>query len=506
MAKLDENRNTDVAGSIAGYYYQILLACKEISRYDVIQEVGVETGADVNVISKSKTVMNIEAKLHKDNFSRYAADIVKTIYNFYTAYDENIKSFVFSTNSSPTKECKDFFDNWGSNGEEESYIKKCILLKSVEGPCKENYKKFCENTVIQERMKKENKKEIDLLLEETLDGTGEFLYNDYAVVSNLITYEKFAKLLKFSFAGKKKREVVSEIRNEIKVNIETTLEQIGKEKLESDEYDLIIDKMIDYFLEIILLNSEDSSPKIKFKSSDYIRILENYKTLEYNHISKYKIFSCIKEMQEEEEDVIAEIDACTSGGYKDKLKENYISVQSMVLDMIAYKYNEFAEAYQLKSRTDNGLSSVLVKLTYVLSIIMTKECLSLKDVKLVLDGGVNNIQLKDFLQCVYKKSLSNAYRHMKKIIAELICKYQEEALIDENQIFVVDADYKNCGRPCEVNGLEPEVYNITETEENYKYYLLFCHLNYKCTTCLDIDDEDGYHRFKCGGGNLCRKI
>ena len=51
MAELDRKRSTDVPGSIAGFYYQILLACKEVSRYGEVEEVGVETGADVNVIT-----------------------------------------------------------------------------------------------------------------------------------------------------------------------------------------------------------------------------------------------------------------------------------------------------------------------------------------------------------------------------------------------------------------------------------------------------------------------
>ena len=108
MAELDRKRSTDVPGSIAGFYYQILLACKEVSRYGEVEEVGVETGADVNVITVSKGVVNIEAKLHQDNFGKYAEDIVKTIYNFYKSDDKNIEKLVFSTNAAPTQSCKLF--------------------------------------------------------------------------------------------------------------------------------------------------------------------------------------------------------------------------------------------------------------------------------------------------------------------------------------------------------------------------------------------------------------
>ena len=508
MAELDKKRNTDVPGSIAGYYYQILLACREISRYGDIEEVGVETGADVNVISKSKGIMNIEAKFHQDNFGRYAEDIVKTIYNFYTGYDKSIKEFVFSTNSSPNKECRKFFENWGKNGDEERYIKKCILMKSVQGPCKAKYEKFCKNPKIQAKKAALDKKEIDLLVEETLDGKGQFLYEDYAVENSEISYAEFIGLMKFSFAGKKKQEMISEIRKEIKSNIEKTLIKLGKKSLESDETDLIINEMIDHFLEIISFNSEDNTRTKRFTSSDYIRILNNYDTIEEKHISKYQIFSCIQAMQEEEENVIEEIQTCASVIDRDKMKDNYLCVQRKVLNMLAEPdgYQAFVQAYQLKPNKNVGVASIVVKIVYALSIMMTKENLSLEDVELILTESTNNIRLRDFLQCAYKKSFSSAYRHMRRIVAELICKYQEETHIDENQIFVVDADYKNNGMPCQVKELKPEVYSITETDENYNDYLLFCHMNYKCTKCLDINDDAGYRRFKYGGGNLCKRI
>lgn len=507
MADLEKNRNTDVPGSIAGYYYQILLACREISRYGEVEEVGVETGADVNVVSVSKNIVNIEAKFHQDNFGKFADDIVKTIYNFYTAYDKNIKKLIFTTNAAPTKGCINFFKNWGMNGNEERYIKECILLKSVEGQCKTAFEKFCNDPKIQMRATTENKKYTDLLIEETLDGTGKFQYDDFAVINPLITYKDFIRIMTFSFASMKKQQLISEIRNNIKENIASTISTLGMKQLEADEYDLVINKIIDCFLEVISLNSQNKS-NIRIKSADYIKIIKNYYTIEEKHISKYQLFSCIQSMQEEEESVLNDIRNRAPISEIDLLEENYKHVQELIFNKIADPdgYSSFSNTYNLKPNGSTGVAEILIKIVYVLTIIMTKEHLTISDIELIFQEGISNIRLHNFTEWSYKKSFSSGYRRMKEIVAELISNYHEEACINEKQIFIIDADYRNDGKPCDNVNLIPEVYDITQADENYNDYLMFCQMNYKCTKCLDINDDTGYKMFKCGGGNLCKRI
>lgn len=506
MVELDRKRSTDVPGSIAGFYYQILLACKEVSRYGEVEEVGVETGADVNVITVSKGVVNIEAKLHQDNFGKYAEDIVKTIYNFYKSDDKNIEKLVFSTNAAPTQSCKLFFENWGTNGTEENYIKECILRKSVDGPYKKAFEKFCADLYIQKRAEKDNRKYIDLLVEETLSGTGKYQYEDYAVTNKKITYKDFIKLLNFSFAHKKKRAYISEIRTDIMKNINDTICKIGLKPLETEECDIVINKMIDYFLDVILLNSQNNSSK-RVTSADYVNIIKNYQKIEEKHISKYQIFACLQSMQREEEEIREDIKNRASSTERDALEENYKFVQEIMLTKMASPdgYMSFIQSYQLKANPVADISIILIKIVYALSIIMTKEHLKINDIEILCQKSINNIRVRNFIECSYKKSFSSAYRTMDRIVAELIRMYQRNANINENQVFIVDAEYKDNGEPCK-GVLNPEVYNITQTDENYNDYLLFCSMNYKCTRCLDINDQTGYNKFKYGGGNLCKKI
>jgi hypothetical protein len=508
MAELKKDRNTDVPGSIAGYYYQILLACREISQYGIVEEVGVETGADVNVVSVSKEILNIEAKFHMKNFGKYAEDIVKTIFNFYTSYEKNVKKFIFSTNVSPTKECKEFFENWGKNGNEIRYIKECILLKSVECESKEVFEQFCNEQDVKNEVEKGEKTYIKVLIEETLgSGTGKFQYGDFAVINPLITYEDFAKLLHFSFACKKKQDLVSKIRDDIKENINNTLASLGMKHLEREESDLVINKLIDCFLEKILQNSQ-SKCNNRVKSEEYVNIVKNYKSIEEKHIFKYKIFSCIQLMQEEELLVLQDIRKRAPVEDIDILEENYKCIQEMILCKISTTcgYDSFANTYTLKSINNINVAEILIKIVYILTIIMSKEKLAIEDVEFIFDQGINNIKLQNVMECSFKKTSSNAYRRMEEILGELICKFHEDTNINENQIFIIDADYRNKGKPCESLNLMPEVYDITQSDENFKDYQMFYHMNYKCTKCLDIDDVDGYDRFKCGGGNLCKKI
>ncbi|RHW65283.1 hypothetical protein DZC34_10455 [Clostridium botulinum] len=112
------DKSTNVPATIAGYYYQILLACREITKLKNDKDcVGIEAYADVRIeenkqviyddkliIKKYKT--SLEAKFHKGNFYRFDKDIIKTIYNFYR-YTPNDKQFIFSTNVSITGKDKE---------------------------------------------------------------------------------------------------------------------------------------------------------------------------------------------------------------------------------------------------------------------------------------------------------------------------------------------------------------------------------------------------------------
>ena len=110
MAKPDLKRNTDVPATIAGFYYQIVIACREICQ-DHVKEVGIENGADIAIIYDNSQKTYIEAKLHGAKFSRFSEDIQKTIYNFYNSYEKanQVQKMIFTTNTDISNKDKVFF-------------------------------------------------------------------------------------------------------------------------------------------------------------------------------------------------------------------------------------------------------------------------------------------------------------------------------------------------------------------------------------------------------------
>jgi len=133
--------STDVKHSIAGFYYQLLIACNELVAIatDFPQGyVGVEYGADIRV--KTDNDNYIEAKFYKnEDFSRYSEAIRHTIYNFYHTFRENKaeSSFNIGTNVPISKSDIDFFAEWEKKNFETPedyihYVKNCLVYEYID--------------------------------------------------------------------------------------------------------------------------------------------------------------------------------------------------------------------------------------------------------------------------------------------------------------------------------------------------------------------------------------
>lgn len=116
------SRSTDVKESIAGYYYQLLIACKElcslanIKRINDQNSVGIEKGSDIKIFQMDGNETSIEAKFYKiSSFNKRSLPIIHTIYNFYNSYKSGAKSakYIFSTNVGMHDSDSDFFKKIG---------------------------------------------------------------------------------------------------------------------------------------------------------------------------------------------------------------------------------------------------------------------------------------------------------------------------------------------------------------------------------------------------------
>lgn len=90
-----------------------------------------------------------------------------------------------------------------------------------------------------------------------------------------------------------------------------------------------------------------------------------------------------------------------------------------------------------------------------------------------------NLEIVNRLYCCYKH-VSGTKTKFKNVFRNLLCNICP-AEIDEGQIIVTEGNFLRGGSPCEVDELYPEAYNIAEVDENYKDFLLFRSMNYKCT-------------------------
>jgi hypothetical protein len=512
MAKPDLSRNTDVPGTIAGFYYQIIVACRELCKINV-EEVGVETGADVVVIDKSLKKSIIETKLHLENFSRFSDDVIKTIYNFYNGYKEsdNIRQMFFVTNVGIANKDKDFFDSWGKAVDihEVRYLKEAILRKSIEShvECKEKYKQFCDEM---EKIDPSSKKSyIPELIEEVLEKKISYQYTDFAVVNSECTYEDFIKKIKFEFNNKGKCDLLAEVEKEAEEKIKEDYlalpENVINETLSSEGAEYVLSSMVKLFFDCITNNSQNHIKK-NISVTEYQKCLNDYYKNK-GSAEAYNLKLCLKTLAYDEDELINDLnlnkkeDCFFLECYSD-VKELFI--KKLQADKWSFK---FLQSYLLDMKMHDLVSEYAATITgliRMLAVILYEEKVSIEDVKLFLSDDLNNLEIVEKLRCCYKRAYGKT--NITKIIRQLL---NDDNYIDkeisENQIMIAEANYNLEGRPCEINGLLPEAYNISQTDENYKDYILFSSFNYKCTDCL-VKDDIRCKKFWEGGGGLCKKI
>lgn len=194
MAEPDMKRNTDVPSTIAGFYFQVLIACCAVCRKGV-EKVGIETGADVVVIDHKNECRYIETKLHSKNFNRFSEDVKKTIYNFYNGYknSEKIREMIFVTNVSAVRNDRELLEEWEQYCREKEneaivYIQKAVLKQSIKSndECKNKYKNFCEEKKI--NLCKDKIDYEDVLIQDIFENASAYNYECYSVVNRECTY------------------------------------------------------------------------------------------------------------------------------------------------------------------------------------------------------------------------------------------------------------------------------------------------------------------------------
>lgn len=510
MAKPDSSRNTDVPATIAGFYCQIVIACAEICKEDV-REVGIETGADVVVIDKESKKTCIESKLHSKKFGRFSDDIIKTIYNFYNDYKESeqIAKMSFVTNVGILLRDKAFFDEWGNAYDEEvRYIREAVLRKSIElhKECKENYMQFCKKMKAKGVSDKDCK---NILYEKIFDSKGIYPYADYAVENEECSYKEFIDKIEFKFYDKEKLQLLEELEMKAQKKIEQDYllisEDIGDESLSKEAAKQIFCSLVKLFFDCICENTQRGT-RNNISVSQYKKCLKDYNKNKTISEEAGKIKRILGMLAYDEEQLIDELELETEEDCK------YLECYSKVKQLFLMKIHdekgdlEFMQRYLLKESMysqENEIGNAMIGLIRMLAIILYEKRIEVKDVKLFFDNKLDNLEINNILLCCHKRAYGKT--GIGNIVRELVRNFDVFGSATTNQVIVTDSNYPTDERPCDIEELPREVYDITQTDENYKDYKFLCSINYKCPNCLKKGGST-CEKFWKGGGGLCKGI
>lgn len=513
-------KSTDVPGSIAGYYYQILLACRELtSDTPDLEAVGVEAEADVRVI-KSSTKKSIEAKFHKKNMARYDGEIIKTIYNFYRN-SHNDETLEFSTNVAPTKDHKEFFDKWNNKSltEEEMnmYILKCLFRHCCinVNNYKKNYNEY-KSSIIKKKGKEEKEPYYIDMLESNIFNVKieDDKLDNYSLVNSMTLDKEFSKKLSFTFYDTKKFDTIKKLKEDINGNLRKICKNCESAITEKD-YESIRDLMIDKFFMIIADNAELPSNHTfdeikKFSKYDLEDCINNYNGQKAVWLDNEKINNLVKALENEEENFIDNIEVVQDSARAQELINRHSEIQQLFLNKVVDidKYNEFISIYTLK-----GFDSfeVILKLINQLTILSVYKGINIDDISLFIDNNksLDNVFIKNLLNYSFK-ACPSSYRNFRKIIQVFYSNTNQKYSIDPRQIVIFQADFGFNERPCEKGEDSLNcVLDIAAVDGNLeKEIALYKSIKYRCSDCIYITDKnknilDNIHKFLCCRG--CKK-
>lgn len=512
-------KSPNVPATVAGYYYQILLACREITKLKNDEDcAGIEAYADVRIeenkqiIEDDKIIIDkyqtsLEAKFHKDSLQVFDEDITKTIYNFYR-YTSNDKQFIFSTNVAINGEDKDLLEvNWDKeefNDRKIKYIKRCILRHSVKHDTEKAFKLYKE-------AKKSEGINVDIrTLEKDIFKENKENYETYAFINKGVDYLEFAKRIKFEFHNKDKHTTIKELRDEIINNIRLNYPEY--EELINNGGNDVVNALVYEYFQIVTRNSEIKKRNPSFEDIEKLSVksmkncIEHYK----ERVKKfYEIFqknNILELLNQSENDFISTISnpMIYSGSYKDSILDNFRRLINTFQKQIRNEDNYMRIINKFSIGTGVSWSAVLDAIKQAAVIASLKKC-NLDEVAVglvakegsITNDGINNVFVANTVKYSYKKYSNSTTRSLEEFIIKF-ANGLDYSKISENQI-VVASDLLSDERPCDLREeIEEEGFlsgillNICDTNSDalQKNITYLKKIDYKCTECITFRKDD----------------
>lgn len=489
-------KSTDVKHSIAGYYYQLLLATRELlflakKSNNQLDYVAIEKGSDVRVSTQDNSY--IEAKFYKVNsFTKAANAIRHTIFNFYNDYKkkihtrDDIPNYCFVTNVPIATKDEEFFKKWTGRKiidytEYIKYIKECLVYEYIKKEKSEEFQEYKKKNPIKGLdLEKSNDSKYYLELFKYLQKNP----NEYKVYADPDMLddddiERFIERFTFEFSPTKSSKEFSIIK--IKKDIFNLIEEYDS-SVTKDELNHICNLIMEDFFNTTIL---ENSSEVTLKRMKQLFREKHEQKLEFLNNVQLKIF--IDAMKENMEDYKNYLD---EAGFEDKddVMALLIHCQEQLFgEMDISGVEEVARRYVMDSNFNSP--NLVIQMLQTMCEVAVSSQEELGEISLKGLKGLNNFSHKDNKEYCLKGTSSRYARFLQKFIHN-VEQYHNITELCDTQTVIFESNKR-----CDINKnlISSIVLDISDASVEFeKRKMLYDSLEYRCNYCLkrdsDIDD------------------
>lgn len=480
--------NTDVPESIAGYYYQILLAIRELTKLSNNEDsVGIEKGADVRIFIKNGNTSSIEAKFYKNKMNKSSEAIIHTIYNFYNNLidDDNL---YFETNVEIEDTLLDSISEVKDNSEitEEQLKYICIaIMKEFSGKNSNE-----ENKTIKDCFKEYLQNQSKLLPHE-IQFNSKVTDRHYGYY-----YEQFKNIETISFWGKeinkervkqliKKIEFRGGIKEKKYESILALKKDIGQRLTKYDIKEIHIDNVIKALVDMFLATTISNNNFDRITLEDFNSKLKSIKDNDYKISLEYYNEKFVKNIEDLDERFRTKIENFYEGTYKEKILERYSIIREIILGKLRSNIDKPIDEILKTYSYANGTITTLDKIITISTILTIYNGTDSEYIK-IIDENFKNLEI-DNETFIYKE---HDFNKGKRILGTFIRETNDDIHKMDEEAIVLFAPCTSCEKLCDVDIKNSIVFNIASVDENIQTSKFYKKLKYKCDQCIYIYDDD----------------
>jgi len=497
----------DVPATVAGFYYQALLACREIiiayrdrapdADLSAIK-VSIERGADVK-IDKGGVINSIEAKLYGGSFNEYSPAVTHSFYNFYkNAFTHS--AIQLETNvqiNIQSDDLQNFVGEWSKIPETEfgnyiKYLKLCIVY--------EIYKKYIHSRTQETREIREilsgtahrNKKDICShivgdadLFNNLCSCSGVRCFNDQSDPALLrkITVSSANRLDKPAFISELKTQCVALL-----------------EDLRFNDSNLILECLLDAFYHTTTYDHDCVDAYITLER--FNEICSTSPTYKFKHIKESDVVRVLKSYEQQDERFKREIDGCSNltVDAKNDIIKLYGESKSFFCNWMTEN-----DAKMIYDKLTNAVAppfSLIPRFSKRIAYLLHFMQKNFQDFEILLEENQPyNILLGGLLKFFYKHSDDNEFINFGvEFLKSEMNQHPNAYDKDDGAIILADIGRRICKnnnpKEKEILPYDEHAIDISSPQKTKEWIDLFNILPKSCCECLNCRDDTSCARFK----------